>query len=47
VELVNLEQWHEEIRGQQRATPSGVRDDLLSNLRRQLEEVVAGIVDAQ
>lgn len=40
VELVNLEQWHEEIRGQQRATPSGVHDDLLSNLRRQLAEAV-------
>jgi excinuclease UvrABC helicase subunit UvrB len=41
VELVNLEQWHEEIHRRQQATPSAVRDDLLSNLRRQLEEAVA------
>jgi excinuclease UvrABC helicase subunit UvrB len=41
VELVNLEQWREEIHRQQQATPSGMHDDRLSNLRRQLEEAVA------
>lgn len=43
VELVNLEQWHEEVLRQQRAKPPDAEDkaDMAAHLRRQLNEAVA------
>jgi excinuclease UvrABC helicase subunit UvrB len=43
VELVNLEQWHEEVLRQQRIQPPNGEDkaDLAAHLRRQLHEAVA------
>jgi len=43
VELVNLEQWHEEVLRQQRAQPPDTKDkaNLVAHLRRQLNDAVA------
>jgi hypothetical protein len=43
VELVNLEQWHEEVLREQRQKPPDTQDkaDLAAHLRRQLNEAVA------